>query len=159
MMTEMVIKRVENMVKEQKLKSCKFYDRRRNLLLADDLLEEVGGVQNVPENENENLLVDDAEDPHSVYLPNPDPEVEENLSGELSVDEIIDEQEVADLLDDAEENNGQLMELDEEGDLFQVEDPEEEHDNEELSRCEPAAAAETDEEPDLMSEPDEELTP
>ena len=42
-MTEMVIRRVENMAKEQGLKSCKFYNRQRNLLLADDLLEEVGG--------------------------------------------------------------------------------------------------------------------
>ena len=42
-MTEMVIKRVEQMAKEQGLKSCKFYDRKRNLLLPDDLLEEVGG--------------------------------------------------------------------------------------------------------------------
>ena len=113
-MTEIVIKRVENMAKEQGLKSCKFYDGRRDLLLADDLLEQVGGVQNIPGNENENLLVDDAEDPHSAYLPQPDPEVEENLSGVLLIEEeILDEQEVADLLDDAEDNNG-LMELDEE---------------------------------------------
>ena len=40
-----------------------------------------------------NLLVDDAEDPHSAYLPQPDLEVEEKLSGILSVEEeIIDEQ-------------------------------------------------------------------
>ena len=42
-MTEMVIKRVEQMAKEQGLKSCKFFDRKRNLLLPDDLQEEVGG--------------------------------------------------------------------------------------------------------------------
>ena len=31
------------MAKEQGLKSCKFYNRKREILLADDLLEEVGG--------------------------------------------------------------------------------------------------------------------
>ena len=89
--------------------------------------------------------MDDADDPHSAYLPDPDPEVEENLSRKLSVKEIIDEQEVADLFDGAKENNGQLMELDEEGDLFYVEEPEEEHDDKEMSRCEPAAAVESEE--------------
>ena len=42
-MTEMVIKRVEDMAKDQGLKSCKCYNRKWELLLADDLLEEVGG--------------------------------------------------------------------------------------------------------------------
>ena len=94
-----------------------------------------------------------------MYLPQPDPKVEENLSGVLSVEEeIIDEQEVADLLEDAKDNSGQLMELDEEGDLFYVEGPEEEHDNEEMSMCEASAAAE-EEEPDLVTEPDEEFRP
>ena len=41
--------------------------------------------------------------------------MEENLSGGLLIEETIDEQEVADLLDDAKEHQGQLMERDEEG--------------------------------------------
>ena len=54
-MTDMVVKRVESMAKEQGLKNCKFFNRKREILLADDLLEEVEGQQNVvPENENEN---------------------------------------------------------------------------------------------------------
>ena len=63
---------------------------------------------------------------------------------------------MADLLDDAEENQGQLMELDEEGELYYVEEPEE-PDDEELSVCEPIA--EEIEEPDLVSEPDNDLRP
>ena len=42
-MTEMVIWRVEGMVKEQGLKDMKFSNIRHDLLTANDLLKEVGG--------------------------------------------------------------------------------------------------------------------
>ena len=42
-MTEMVIRRVKDMAKEQGLHSMKFFDRKHDLLKANDLLEEVGG--------------------------------------------------------------------------------------------------------------------
>ena len=63
-----------------------------------------------------------------IRPPGPDPEVEENLPGELLVDEHIDEQEVADLLDDAKDHQGQLMELDEEGELYYVKEGKEPYD-------------------------------
>ena len=116
-----------------------------------------GGQNNVQSENNVNGLVDDENDPHSAFLLSPDPEVEEDLCGEL-LSEIIDEQEVADLLDDAEANQCQVMERDEEGDIFYVEEPEE-PDDEELSVCEPAALVQSDEEPELMSEEEVDVRP
>lgn len=145
-MTDMVISRVEEMAVEQGLKSMKFFNRKRELTLtAADLLEGVGGQQNVDEDvENQNFdeFIDD-DNEHGADLPQP-----EDVSppgGLLDGDDVeledvkeIDGGELADLLDDEDRDGGIQMECGPDGKLYYVESPEVDvgggdHDPEELN--------------------------
>ena len=100
-MTNLVKNHVEDMARKQGLKSMKFYNRKRQEMVFTpiDLLEGV-------DNQSKEIL-EDEDMKHGNYLP---PPVEDSdLPGgvldsddNLDVDEDIDEEEVADLLDDSQ---------------------------------------------------------
>ena len=123
-MTDMVIKAVEDMAKEQGLKSNKFYNRRRELLIPIDLLK---GVREENQNENKNFgePILDGNDPHQGNLPPPE---ETNVPGKLLSDEGtlepddgIDDDELADLLEDGRVNDEVYLEKGDDGELYYVE--------------------------------------
>ena len=173
-MTDLVMKRVEDMAKRQGLKSMKFYNRKRQEIIftPNDLLE---GVGNTGENA-EILEEDDIE--HGNNLPDDDEEIPELLMEDdvdLEVDEEVDENELADLLDDVKrhEDSERVEEtkqpdeesLDGDGELDDNPNENEDEDEDVASMCEPGIGDEEDMidnpilEPDLVSEEDGEVRP
>ena len=106
-MTCLVVKRVEEMARKQGLKSMKFFDRKRNQIIFNpiDLLK---GVQEQNEQQEDKILEEnDAE--HGNNLPVPGDEdlfqpgelLDDQQDHILDVDSDVDENEIAEILDDA----------------------------------------------------------
>ena len=107
-MNKIVIRRVKEMANEQGLKIMKFFDRKHNTLTVNDLLEEVRGQTGL---QNENEFIDTNKNAHAAYLPSSDPEEDDDVSVGLLIEEIIDSEDVADLLDDSGQHQGYQMEV------------------------------------------------
>ena len=103
-MTKIVIKQVEDLAASQGIKSLKFYNCKRGHMvpLPNDLLKGVGG-----QDEIQNLLEEDPNMPVN-NLPQAEDDPASRLLGgsdkELDIDEDIDKDELANLLDDTKEN-------------------------------------------------------
>ena len=165
-MTDLVVNHVNNMAKKQGLRSMKFFNRKRQEIVftPNDLLVGVGSGSTP----DETVLEDDDEE-HRNNLP--DPEGEPELPGELSddheldVDEKMDENEVADLLEDARIQENNPNPDSDEREEARINDPEVDQgveDDEDVGICaEPDLGEEepTTSEPDLVSEIDEESRP
>ena len=103
-MTKQVIKQVEDLAAAQGITSLKFYNRKREHMIPtpNDLLEGVGGGQNF-----ENLIEENVNTPvNGLPLADEDSagELLSESDEELEVDDDIDEDELANLLDDARQN-------------------------------------------------------
>ena len=123
-MTDLVVKRVEEMAKEQGLKSNKFFNRKREPLTPIDLLEGVADEEGESQDVSDEVIIDGG-DPYQADLPSPvDPDPGGLLSDEdtLDPDDMIDDDEVAEILDDNIRNDGIPMEVDEDGNLYYVEE-------------------------------------
>ena len=124
-MTESVKKRIEEMAEKQGVKSLKFLNRYREPLTPVDVAEEnaSGLSRHLSNTEDDELeFVDSESDEHSAYLPSPDDETGGLLSeSDSESEEEIDNDEVADLLQDAAMNDGIQLEVEDDGDMYYVE--------------------------------------